>query len=119
MNKKTADELSQMSREQLDELPYGVIEVAADGTILKYNAGESELSGRKPEKVIGKNFFTDVAPCTDVKEFHGRFLDLVEHRAVNHEFEFVFSFPDKPVAVNITMLFEQKENSVWLMVDRK
>jgi photoactive yellow protein len=116
--KKTADELAQMTREQLDELPYGVIELSADGTILSYNAGESRLSGRSPEKVIGQNFFTGVAPCTDVREFHGRFLDLIEHRAVNHEFEFVFTF-EPPVTVNITMLYEQRENTVWVMVDRK
>lgn len=119
MKKRTADELGKMSRAQLDELPYGVIELAADGTILSYNAGESQISGRQPEKVIGKNFFTEVAPCTDVREFHGRFLDLIEHRAVNHEFDFVFPFPEKAIAVSITMLYEQRENNVWVMVDRK
>lgn len=119
MQKITADELGKMSRDQLNDLPYGVIELAADGTVLSYNTGESKLSGYKPERVIGKNFFTEVAPCTDVREFHGRFLDLIEHRAVNHEFEFVFLFPGNPVTVRITMLYEQRENNVWVMVDRK
>jgi photoactive yellow protein len=116
--KKSADELSLLTAEQLDALPFGVIELAADGTILTYNAGEAELSGRKPEKVIGKNFFTDVAPCTAVRDFHGRFLDLIEHRAVNHEFDFVFTF-DPPVNVHITMLYEQEEKTVWVIVERK
>lgn len=115
---KTADELAQMTREQLDALPYGVIELTADGTILSYNAGEAELSGRKPEKVIGKNFFTEVAPCTDVREFHGRFVDLIEHRSVNYEFDFVFTF-DPPVTVHIIMLYEQEEKTVWVIVERK
>jgi two-component system, chemotaxis family, sensor kinase Cph1 len=116
--KKTADELAQMTPAQLDALPYGVIELAPDGRILNYNAGESRLSGRRPEKVIGKNFFTEVAPCTAVRDFHGRFLDLIEHRAVNHEFDFLFTF-DPPVTVRITMLYEQSENTVWLMVERR
>ena len=115
---KSADELARMTPEQLDALPYGVIELAPDGTILSYNAGESRLSGRRPENVIGKNFFTEVAPCTAVRDFHGRFLDLIEHRAVNHEFDFLFTF-DPPVNVHITMLYEQHENTVWLMVDRR
>jgi photoactive yellow protein len=115
---KTADALAQMTREQLDALPFGVIELAADGTILSYNAGEAELSGRQPEKVIGKNFFTEVAPCTNVHEFHGRFVDLIEHHSFNHEFNFVFTF-DPPVNVNIIMLYEQEENSVWIIVERK
>ena len=117
-NKKTAEELAKMSSEQLDTLPYGVIELAPDGTIINYNAGEADLSGRAPEQVKGKNFFTQVAPCTDVRDFHGRFLDLIEHRAVNQEFEFVFTF-DPPVTVNITMLYEQRGNTVWVMVDKK
>ena len=116
--KKTADELAQMTREQLDGLPYGVVELSAEGAILSYNAGEAKLSGRKPENVIGKNFFTQVAPCTDVQEFHGRFIDLIEHRAINHEFDFVFTF-DPPIRVHITMLYEQEENTVWVMVERK
>lgn len=116
--KKTANELAKMTPDQLDQLPYGVIELSANGTILSYNAGESEISGRKPEKVIGRNFFTEVAPCTDVREFYGRFLDLIEHRAVNHEFEFTFSFA-VPTKVFITMLYEQHENTVWVMVNRK
>lgn len=116
--KKNADELSKMTPAQLDELPYGVIELSADGTILSYNAGESEISGRKRENVIGRNFFTEVAPCTDVREFHGRFLDLIEHRAVNHEFEFTFPFT-VPMKVFITMLYEKQENTVWVMVNRK
>lgn len=115
--KKSADQLAQMTRAQLDTLPYGVIELSSDGTILSYNAGEAELSGRKPEKVIGKNFFTEVAPCTDVREFHGRFIDLIEHRSINHEFDFVFTF-SPPVNVHITMLYEQEEKTVWVMVER-
>jgi photoactive yellow protein len=115
---KTAGELAQMTREQLDGLPYGVIELDADGRILTYNAGEAELSGRQPEKVIGKNFFTQVAPCTDVRDFHGRFVDLIEHRSVNHEFDFVFTF-DPPVTVHIIMLYEQEEKTVWVIVERK
>jgi len=116
--RKTADELAKLTPEQLDALPYGVIELSADGTILSYNTGEAQISGRKPDKVIGRNFFTEVAPCTDVREFYGRFLDLIEHRAINHEFEFTFSFA-VPVQVFITMLYEQHENTVWVMVNRK
>lgn len=115
--KKTADELAQMTHKELDTLPYGVIELAADGTILSYNASESALSGRQPEKVIGKNFFTEVAPCTDVREFHGSFLDLIEYRAVNREFDFLFTFTP-PVRVHITMLYEQRGETVWVMVEK-
>lgn len=112
-----ADALSAMTREQLDELPFGAIRLARDGTILSYNAEESALSGREMGEVIGRNFFSEVAPCTDVRAFHGTFVDLIEHRAINRQFEFVFPFA-RPVRVRITMLYEQREDTVWVLVDR-
>lgn len=112
-----ARELSAMSREQLDALPYGAIRLAHDATILSYNATESHISGREANDVVGRNFFTDVAPCTDVKEFHGAFTDLIEHRAINRGFDFTFPF-ETPVKVKITMLYEQREGTVWVLVDR-
>ena len=112
-----ANALSAMTPEQLDALPFGAIRLARDATILSYNAGESEISGRQPGDVIGRNFFTEVAPCTDVRAFHGTFIDLIEHRAINRQFEFVFPF-ERPVRVRITMLYEEREETVWVLVDR-
>ncbi|HEX8638129.1 MAG TPA: hypothetical protein VF692_08710 [Pyrinomonadaceae bacterium] len=54
---KTADALAQMTSEQLDAPPFGVVELAAAGAILTYNAGETELSGRQPEKSHRQKFF--------------------------------------------------------------
>ncbi len=51
----------------LDLLPYGIIVVNGDGTILYYNAREEQIADRKKEDVIGKNFFTEVAPCTQCR----------------------------------------------------
>ena len=112
------DELSAMTRAELDELPYGAIKLDRDGRILSYNAGEAELTGRSPERVTGRNFFTEVAPCTNVREFQGQFVALVEHHAINQQFAFVFDL-DPPVAVEITMLYEQREQVVWVLVERK
>lgn len=60
---------------QLDSLPFGAIQLDHTGTILQYNDYESRLAGIDKAKAIGKNFFTEVAPCTDVKEFRGRFTE--------------------------------------------
>jgi two-component system, chemotaxis family, sensor kinase Cph1 len=110
--------LSGMTRGELDALPYGAIKLDAGGRILSYNAAESLLTGRDPERVMGRNFFTEVAPCTQVREFYGRFAELVEHRSVNREFDFTFAL-EPPVEVRITMLYEQREGAVWVLVDRK
>ena len=67
-----------MSEGELDKLPFGAIQLDRTGIILSYNRTEANLTGRDPRRVIGRNFFTDVAPCTNVKEFAGRFREGIE-----------------------------------------
>ena len=115
--KASATELSQMSREELDALPFGAVRLSAQGTIMSYNMAEGRLSGRTPERVLGRNFFRDVAPCTDVREFHGRFTELFkEPGSLLNEFSFVFAF-DPPMRVNITLLRDRGDNSVWALIE--
>ena len=64
-------DLSHVPPEVLDALPYGAIQLTGDGVITAYSRAESELSGLSPDRVIGKNFFRQVAPCTAVREFQG------------------------------------------------
>ena len=112
-----AAELSGMTREQLDALPYGAIRLSARGTIISYNATEGRLAGRSPQRVLGKNFFRDVAPCTDVREFRGRFAELIETgRSIFYEFDFQFTF-DPPARVRITLLRGSGDDGVWVLVE--
>lgn len=118
MGKVAAAELSRMTREELDALPYGAIRLSPRGTILSYNATEGRLTGRTPAQVLGQNFFLDVAPCTDVQEFRGRFVELANNPEVSIFHEFTFEFPfDEPLRVNITMLRDRADNSIWVLVE--
>lgn len=82
-----------LTAEQLDALPYGVIELDADGRVCAYNRAEERLSGLPRERFLGRNFFSEVAPCTRVAEFEGRFRDLLASPDVaEEEFSFVFRF---------------------------
>jgi photoactive yellow protein len=86
--------VNQLTPEELNRLPYGVIVVDGRGKIIHYNDTESRLVGLPREKVIGRHFFGDVAPCARVKEFEGRFRTLVngQSRLGVETFEFVFHF---------------------------
>ena len=71
----------------VDDLPFGVIVVDRSGTILEYNTYETEMTGFSKERVLGRNFFHDVAPCTAIKEFEGSLRgvpDVARPRASNH-----------------------------------
>jgi photoactive yellow protein len=95
----------------LDLLPYGIIVVDEAGTILYYNSREEQIANRHKEDVIGKNFFTDVAPCTQVQEFYGKFKETMHQVGLVASFHFHFPFPERPREVEITLTSFRKENS--------
>jgi photoactive yellow protein len=81
-----------ISEAEFDALPFGIIRIDREGKILEYNAFEEQISGRTRDDVVGKNFFTEVAPCTDVEDFHGRLLSSEPETMVNVQFPFTFPF---------------------------
>lgn len=110
------EKVNSLSPEELDALPVGVIQLDADGVILTYNTTESAISGRRAEDVIGKNFFLEVAPCTNVKEFAGRFREGVAQRDLSCVFRYLFDFRMQPTRVWVRMYFSEKSNSAWVFV---
>lgn len=86
------ERIARMSREQVDALPYGLMLFDADGKVLLYNRYESELSRRRVEDVVGKSWFRDVAPCTRVAAFEGRFRAFVERATPGEVARFAFRF---------------------------
>jgi photoactive yellow protein len=111
------EDLSQANAELLDALPFGAIQLAGDGTVVAYNRSESALSGLSPEKVVGKNFFRDVAPCTSVKEFVGRFETLrAKGENGRAKTRFVFKFARGAKLVEIVMVYRAATDTATLLV---
>ncbi len=91
--------------QDVDDLPFGVIVVDRSGTITEYNTYEAKMTGFSKERVLGRNFFHDVAPCTAIKEFEGRFADFLTSHATSVEpFEFTFPFAKGPQRVSIVFV---------------
>jgi photoactive yellow protein len=109
-----------MDRHDIDAYPDGVITLASDGSILRYNKTEASLARRSAEETIGRNFFTDIAPCTAVKDFQGRFNAFVANKSAAVErFDFVFRFAWGRQDVAITMLRKPASDEVTLIVARR
>jgi photoactive yellow protein len=89
-----AAEADRLDDAALDELPFGVMCLAPDGLILRYNAAEGRLARLDPSTVVGRNFFTDVAPCTYTEDFYGRWKSLVDRDQEGSfaRFRYVFDF---------------------------
>ena len=110
--------LSGISDNDFDDLAFGAIQLDAQGNILKYNAMEGAITGRNPASVIGKNFFTEVAPCTESKEFSERFKAGVASGELNVMFEYVFDFKMSPTKVMVHMKNALVDGSYWVFVKR-
>jgi photoactive yellow protein len=101
---------------QLDSLPFGVIQLDREGKILQYNHYESQIAGVEPSRAIGKNFFTELAPCTDVQAFHGRFKAGVARAELYETFRYHFPFKKNPRHVTVTLFYSNVTGSTWAFI---
>ena len=104
-----------LSEEQLGALPIGVIELDPEGFIRVYNKAEESLSGLASSQVVGKNFFRDVAPCTSVKEFEGRFRAFISSPSEPESFTFTFRFPGRTTEVSIAFVRSERASALVLV----
>lgn len=111
--------IKQLSAEELDALPYGLITLDAEGRILHYNDTESRMVGLPKHQVLGRRFFGEVAPCARVREFEGRFQELVRdpYRVRVQTFDFVFRFAngDQQVTIVLTPARERGQYHMALL----
>ena len=117
------DDLSHLSPSAIDSLPFGYIALSPEGTVRKYNRYEADLARKDPRDVLGKNFFREVAPCTQVREFEGRFRDFVDGEAAGEasstlSFEFQFHFRHGTQRVRIGFVRSPMEREVIVTVNR-
>lgn len=109
------DKINRLSNDELDQIPIGVIELDANGTICFYNATESKMSGRDAQKVLGKNFFHEIAPCTNIPQFSGRFVSGVRSGKLSEQFVFNFDFEmTPPVKVVVELHDGRQPGKYWL-----
>jgi len=109
--------LEGMSPSQLDNLPFGVVKLDDVGTVGFYNRYESELADVAPSHAMGKNFFTDIAPCTNNKVFRGCFSKGVELKKADCLFSYTFTYKMRPTEVKVHLHRGRTTN--WLLVQKR
>ncbi|MCU0634853.1 MAG: PAS domain-containing protein [Gemmatimonadaceae bacterium] len=109
-------QVDEMSPADLDALPYGMIQLDSTGRILKYNAVESRLASIAKTEAIGRQFFTEVAPCTKVQQFYGAFKDGVANESLDTTFQFHFAFKKHPRDVTVRLFYSRRTRTVWVVV---
>jgi len=112
-----ANKLRHASEEQLDAAPFGVIKVDDEGIVQFFNRYESELSGMDPEEVTGRNFFTQVAPCTNNRLFRGRFKKGVRRDELDETFTYTYTYKMRPTLVDVHLYRDDAGNN-WITVQK-
>lgn len=112
--------LTGLNAAEIDSLPFGYIAMKPDGTIVQYNRYEAQLARTDPADAIGKNFFRDVAPCTQVQDFEGRFREFAqdENSGPSLTFDFVFKFRHGLQNVRIGLVKGAIEGTIIVTVNR-
>lgn len=108
--------LGNLSRSDADSCDFGVVKVDDSGVIKLYNRYESELAGVAPSTAEGKNFFTQVAPCTNNGLFFGSFKKGVASGSLNVTFPYTFTFKMRPTNVKIHLYRDQASKTNWVFV---
>jgi|GEM_PF-625293 photoactive yellow protein len=99
----------------LDALDFGVVRMAPDGTVLHYNLWESRMAGIGVERVLGRHFFSQVAPCTNNYLVAERFEAEPSLDAV---IPYVFTLRMRPTPVRLRLLRGPAARHRYLLIER-
>ena len=111
-----AAQVPSMTSWQLDAVEFGVVQLDDEGTVLQYNSFEEEFANRRREDVIGTNFFTQVAPCTNNRLLYGRFLEGVERGSFDFHMDYTFTYKMAPRIVALHVFRDEDSSTNWLLV---
>ena len=105
----------------INVLPFGLVKMDLTGKVLEYNMAEAELTGTDPNWAVGKNFFDEVATCTNTPAFYGKFIEGVKKGFLNSVFNYSFTHREIPMRVRVhmvTMPDSRGQKIVVMMVTR-
>ena len=110
--------LRALDRDALDRLPFGIIQVDAEGTIVGFNAYEAAAARLPSDTVIGRRFI-DVAPCTRVKSFADALRDGFDNRQLDTVLRFIFPNHGGWSVVAVRLYYDDVRRRMWIFVSRR
>lgn len=107
------DALAELDEAAIDALEFGVIRMGLDGVVVAYNSYESRLAGISPTRVLGKHFFTEVAPCTNNYLVASRFEECA---VLDEQLPYVFTVRMRPRNVELRLVKIRDAASQFVLV---
>ena len=109
--------IEQLSPEELDALPFGVIRLDEAGTVTFYSKTEARQSGFGERKAIGQDFFTQLAPCLGTPEFLRRIERARREGTLDVMFEQIGDFDDAQRELRVRVQ-SATGGGVWVFLQR-
>jgi len=106
-----------LSREELDNLPFGVIRLDAEGKVTFFSKTEAEQSGYRDRRAIGQDFFTQMAPCLATPERLRRIAQARQAGTLDIFFEQIGDFDDAERELRVRVV-SASGNGLWLFLER-
>ena len=104
---------------ELDDLQFGVIGFDRDTTVQVYNDHETEAAGLGRGRVVGRPFFSEVAPCMNNYLVAQRFKDAhASSAALDETIDYVLTLRMRPTRVKLRLLSSPDSPLSYVLVLR-
>lgn len=113
-----AASVERLSPAERDALPFGVIKLDASRQVTFFSRTEAEQSGYGARPAIGKDFFTELAPCMATPEFLARVERAHAERTLDILFEHVGDFEDATRVLRVHIQ-AASDGGTWIFLQRR
>jgi photoactive yellow protein len=108
--------IENLSRYQLDTLPFGVILIDREGTVMFYSQTEAQKSGYGQDPT-GQNLFA-ISECMASNDFHGRIKRAMDEGPVDLEFGWAGDYDDPTRDLRLRVISASDNNGIWIFIER-
>jgi photoactive yellow protein len=93
-------------------IPFGLFELDSEGIVIRYSPSAERNVQELQQNVVGRNFFTEIAPVEQIKDFLDRFQVFMAHGEAVRKFTSTFSSNHCQIKVQILLarITEQSEH---------
>lgn len=110
--------LPRLSASEVDRFDFGCIRVSDQGIVEVYNKWESDFAGVPQASAIGRNFFRELAPCTNNRLIFGRFKEGVAQDDLNTIVSYAFTYKMRPTLVRVHLYRDSATKTNWVLVQK-
>lgn len=111
--------LGNLTQNKADEYSFGIVKLDDEGNIDIYNQYcVDNFGGYRKEDAIGRNYFTQIAPCSNNFLFSGRFKRGVESGNLDFEFDYCFTYKISPTNVKVRLYRDNASQTNWILLTK-